>query len=260
MNGNQLTPGEREALLLEYQVCEQDNAANFQGFWTLAAIFIGLSSALLAGLVYAVIANESLLNILLCNNDPPKTLVIGIIALIISIANVIIVEKLKGWHRRIMFNQGVINGRMRELELQLGVMQRGWRIYAVDRWYDSFGDKEPTDKSDVVWEKLKPVLEKNVDPRSVDRLDILKGDLVRLIQQYFPKQQGKGDHKYETWSSRKHFPWILYTLMSLWVLVIATVLFVGISVWNMLAGIIVATVIIITYVAVMIWHLKGSKV
>jgi hypothetical protein len=87
MADEQLEDWQRQALLIEYQVCQEDNSANFQGFWTLAAIFIGLSSAFLAGLIYAVIANESVFSIILYHNDLKKTLTIGIIALIIGIRN-----------------------------------------------------------------------------------------------------------------------------------------------------------------------------
>lgn len=208
-----------EALLVEYQVCQEDNSAIFQGFWTLAAIFIGLSSVFFAGLIYAVIANESLLSILLCHNEPRKTVVIGVIALIIGIANVVILKKLKGWHKRIMLNQRVNLKRMLEIEFQLG-MQRGWQHRAIDEWYKKCGGKKPTEDSEEVWKELKPLLEKEIDPRkSAGNLDTLKDDLVNLIQRYFPKGHDKDRDKYELPSSEKHFPCILYTMILLWVLV-----------------------------------------
>jgi hypothetical protein len=257
---NGITPEERQALLVEYQVCEEDNAANFQGFWTLAAIFLGLSSAFLAGFIYAVIANESLFSILLCRNDPSKTLLIGIIAIIIGVANVVILKKLKGWRKRIAFNQGEINRRMREIELQLGMMQRGWRIYAIDRWYNdkNLRDKKYTGVSEDVWKNLKPELQKDIiDSKTADRLDaLLKDDLVRLIQRYFPKGRARDRDKYETWSSGKHFPCILYTLMSLWVVVIAAAVFSIIFAYTCWQLGLIAGVIIVGYIIYLIVDIK----
>jgi hypothetical protein len=262
---SQLEDWQRRALLTEYQVCQEDNSANFQGFWTLAAIFIGLSSAFLAGLIYAVIANKSLLSILLYHNEPQRTHVIVGIALAISIANVVILKNLKGWHRRIMFNQGVNLGRMREIELDLDLeMYRGWQIRAIDIWYDILKSDKRKQMTcdDQKWDKLKKKLEEGLDEKRHGKLDKRKGEILGLLDRYF-SEEGKVSArygKYELSSSRRHFPRILCTLMSLWVLVIVSALLASISVWSMLAGGLVAIVVLIAYAAVVVCCLKRSKV
>ncbi len=182
---------------MEYQVCEQDNAAIFQGFWTLAAIFIGLSSAFLAGLIYALIASKSLIDTMLTGNDPWETLVIGIIALVVSAANVVILRKLKGWHRRIMFNQRLNLRRMREIEVKLG-MQKSLRVLAIENWQELEQELNEFEREE----------------NNKDKFDKIKGELLEWRQR---KRESK---EYEPASSKKHFPCILYTLMSLWGLVI----------------------------------------
>jgi len=186
-----------QALLTEYKVCEQDNAANFQGFWTLAAIFFGLTSVFLAGLIYAVIANESLFSIVLYHNEPKKTFVIGIIALIIGIANVVILRKLKGWHRRIMFNQGLNLRRMCEIEVLLG-MRKSLRVRGIEDWKELEQELNEFEK----------------EQKNKDKFEKIKRKLREWCQR---KRESK---EYEPSSSRKHFPCILRTLMGLWGLVI----------------------------------------
>ena len=224
---NQLTNEEKRALLVEYQVCEQDNAANFQGFWTLAAIFFGLSSVFLAGLIYAVIANE-----------PQKTLVIGIIALVVSAANVFILWNINGWHRRIMFNQRLNLRRMREIEVKL-VMRKSLRVLGIE---------------DL--KKLKQELnEFEKEENDKDKFDKIRRELLEWCKH-------KRDCKeYEPTSSKKHFPRILCTLMSLWVLVItaATFLIIPPSVsllWRGLAASLplLAYIIYIIYLRVHLLH------
>ncbi len=203
-NGNQLTR-EEQAWLVEYKACQEDNSSIFQGFWTLAAIFIGLSSAFLAGLIYAVIANKSLIDTMLTGNDPWKTLVIGIIALVVSAANVIILRKLKGWHRRIMFNQRLNLRRMREIEVKVG-MQKSLRVLAIENW-----------------QELKQELnEFEREENNKDKFDKIKRELLEWCN------CTKDCKEYEPPSSRKHFPCILYTLMSLWgVAIIAGIYFIA---------------------------------
>lgn len=213
-----------EALLTEYQVCEADNAANFQGYWTLAAIFFGISSALLAGITYGVLSNEHLFNVLFCNNEPHKTLTAGVIAILLTIANIIILKKLKGWHTRAKFNQSVNLGRMTEIEFKLG-MNRWWRILVLDAWSDI--EKEKNYKSDTEsefseekWEDLKNKIKKNY-PKLGYHEEIgkkHKKEAIQLINFYFSV---KNKRKYASPSSEKYFPCILNTLMSLWVIVLA---------------------------------------
>ena len=230
-NGSQLTKQE-QIWLTEYQVCQEDNGAIFQGFWTLAAIFIGLSSAFLAGLIYAVIANKSLIDTMLTGNDPWKTLVIGIIALVVSAANVVILKKIKGWHGRIMLNQSVNRGRMLEIELILG-MRKEWQHLVLDRWYDILKKKE-----DETWKNLKNKLKCKIDKKYHGKLYERKDEILGLIGKYFKDGKVKDrPGKYKPSSSTKYFPCILYTLMSLWGLaIIAGIYFIVTSAINIMSN------------------------
>ena len=95
-------PSEK-ALLTEYQVCEQDNDANSQAYWTLASIFIGLSTALLGGLVYGLISNHKLLTNIVYWNEDKEMVVVFVIAILFSTAMITIMNKLTGWLKRIQF-------------------------------------------------------------------------------------------------------------------------------------------------------------
>ncbi len=85
MTNGDITDEQRKILLIEYQVCEQDNDGNFQGYWTLAGIFIGVSSALLAGLIYGVMANDGSLRGILFHYNSKIALSVGLIALICAV-------------------------------------------------------------------------------------------------------------------------------------------------------------------------------
>jgi hypothetical protein len=213
-----------QALLTEYHVCEQDNVANTQGFWTLSAIFIGLSSAFLAGLIYAVITNKSILNLIQSQSTIKSTLTIGIIAIIIGIANLVILKKLKEWQTRIQFNLGINNRRMREIDLILGT-RKAWRIYAIDRWYEILKEKRWKDEKkneQEKWDTLVTKFKDDIDPKYHKELHKLRVDTLELVEQYFKNGRPiNRNGKFEIWMSKKHFPCILHTLMSLWVLVIA---------------------------------------
>jgi hypothetical protein len=224
-NGNQLTR-EEQAWLTEYQVCEQDNASNFQGYWTLAAIFFGISSALLAGLIYGVLSNKSLFYILFYNDEPKKTFIVGTIAIVLALANIIILFKIKGWHRRIMYNQNNNSRRMREIELQLGSMNREWRTYTIKKWTDRFGNKPSNECDEQIWQKLRSILVGELEDDLINKINSLQKPLVREIKNYFKDWKNK---IYEHPSSRKHFPCILHTITFLWVIIISASIFLMIT-------------------------------
>jgi hypothetical protein len=219
---------QKEVLLTEYSVCEQDNAANFQGYWTLAGIFIGVSSALLAGLIYGFLANESFLRGILFNFNRKVIsyeILFGVIALILALANITILKKLKGWHRRILQNQRINSGRMREIELELG-MSRSWKYVALDNWFKILKEdlSIETKSEPEKWDALKKELKQGLESKYHKKLEKQKDSILLLIKQY-SEQNGKPKYKYVSPSSKKHYPCILYTLMSLWVFVIAAVVF-----------------------------------
>ena len=53
------TPEEREALLVEYQVCQQDSDAMIRTHWTVAGIFIGINTALVGAVAYMLNSSNS---------------------------------------------------------------------------------------------------------------------------------------------------------------------------------------------------------
>ena len=227
-----------QALLTEYQVCEQDNEANSQSYWTLAAIFIGLSTALLGGLLYAVITNDTLLNLLINMNETVTIRIVSIIALILGISMIIILQKLRGWLSRIQFNQRINQERMREIELELG-MKMEWRKLAVNKWNEiSRCKRNKIDNPRKRWSILRKKLKDEINPKYHTQLKELKEHLLYLVS-------NKSNRYYETRSSKKHFPWIIQTLMFLWVLIVTSALFSIIRMhtdwyWGFIAVVIVA--------------------
>ncbi len=136
---------ERQALLTEYQTCQQENSAESSSYWTLTSIFIGFSSALLGGLVYGVLSNKFLLQAILSKDADQlqnnEILLFGIITCLISIAVLFILYFLKRWLKRVSFLQQINFYRMRDIERDLG-MWASWRIHGVDHWRDGNFDRE----------------------------------------------------------------------------------------------------------------------
>jgi hypothetical protein len=173
----------------------------------------------------------------------PQIIFVGIIALILASANIIILNKLKGWHKRILQNQRINSGRMREIELQLGNMSRSWLTYAIDRWHEKFGDKKPTECDAQIWQMLKLILISDLDDSLLNKIDTLQKRIVIAVKHSFRKE-------YERPSSQKHYPCILRTLMVLWALVAGAAMFVIVAnkidkCWGIIAGVIVT---IITFI------------
>jgi len=237
-----------EALLAEYEACEQDNNASPSVYWTMAGIFIGISSAMLGGLIYGVMANNELFQTLFevismkqitTNGDPRQILMLGIIILILGSVIVFILYFLKGWLRRISFLQQINFERMREIELELG-MWKSWRVHGIDNWMeirdrvgdewlkrsDELGDKCSAKLLDkIVWDELKIRLGTNLNIEYFKRLDEKEGRLVELCKRYLPKKVCKWSKnnpkpEYEPSTRKLHFKWIFRILFALWVLVI----------------------------------------
>ena len=57
MANEQLKDWQRQAMLNEYQACQNDNNSTAQNYWLLSGIFIGLSTALLGALLYGILVN-----------------------------------------------------------------------------------------------------------------------------------------------------------------------------------------------------------
>ena len=132
-----IDPQERGALLTEYQACQQDNNSIGSSYWTMAAIFIGVSSAIIIALMAGIISNENLFNLFMKqtvetqNAIEIQTLRTIIVVVVSSI--VLILACLRLWLRRVTFLQQINYERMREIESQLG-MWKSWRVHGVDHW------------------------------------------------------------------------------------------------------------------------------
>jgi len=235
------TPEQRQAWLTEYQVCSDNNISTGDTYWMVASIFFAISSGLLAAIIGGVLANDSLFNSLFCNNEPRKTLTVGIIALILAIANIIILKKLKGWQKRIRFNQSKGQERMREIELLFG-MSYEWRIHAIDKyhkWLECFKRKESKLCDKQIWKKVKRFLEKerneifnnfinedNLTEKSTKAFNKTLKEIENEIFLQCPKEKKcKRESDYEPPSSCKHYPWIINTIIALWVLVLVLSVF-----------------------------------
>ena len=191
----------------------------------MAGIFIGISSALLAGLIYGILANEHLfqtfINETTIINAPREVWVLRIIASVLGIGIIIILLKLKGWLGRVTFLQQINFQRMREIELELG-MWKSWRVHTIDKWHKIGGHKKRHKK---IWNELWEELKKNLDTKYSKLLDKRKRELVGLCIRYLSQKDRKKqkiDPKYVP-SSGVFFACIFWTIFSLWVILVLSV-------------------------------------
>ena len=138
-----------EALLTEYQALQHDVNSSGSSYWTLASIFIGISSALLLGSVFGVITNEDLYQSWLkqLQGEPSQIQALQTIITVIGVFAVLMLSFVRLWLRRVTFLQQINFERMREIESRLG-MWKSWRVHGIDHWnvkaYDF--DDEVSDK------------------------------------------------------------------------------------------------------------------
>lgn len=174
-----------QALLTEYQACQQYNSSSSQSYWTLTGIFIGFSSVLLGSLLYGFTHNK-------------ERLILGIVTCVISVAVLLILYFLNGWLKRVSFLQQMNFYRMRDIERALG-MWASWRVHGVDNWKDKDFDTKKI-------------------PCREDRKRLLKykplGYEQRNFWQYWSDKQ-----RYEG-SSDWHYNGIFCVLFILWSLVL----------------------------------------
>lgn len=147
-----------QALLTEYQALQQDVNSSGSSYWTLASIFIGISSALLLGAVFSVITNEdfyqSWLNQL--QGKPSDIKAIQTIIAVIGIFVVLMLSIVRLWLRRVTFLQQLNYERMREIESILG-MWKSWRVHGIDHWNikECDFDNGVSEKSKLIYYKEK---------------------------------------------------------------------------------------------------------
>lgn len=189
-----------EILLKEYELCQHDKSSSSTSYWTLAGIFIGVSSAILAGLLYGIFANNSLFQALVkilfsldeITNDIEikQVKVVAVCMLLLGIAMIIIICKLWRWLRRTQFLAFRNDERMREIERILKM----WKSHIIHGIDNANEDK---------WGEL-PIIER-------EHMSCYK-------QRDWWKEQKK-EAIYEHPSSGSTHKWIFGTLFSLWIIV-----------------------------------------
>lgn len=206
-----------EALLTEYQVCQHDNSSGAQSYWTVTGIFMGLSSVILAGLLYGILSNNLLFQaiLLIVKRKDMQTLAITqstdtsmIVMQVIIITGVILVLSLVifiiycylwKWLNRVTWLQQRSFERMHEIELKLRI-QRSIRIHAIDRWNE--------------WKKNEP---KDKDGKIKDRIDELKlGNWCNIR---------RNEDEYESSKRQFYYQRILRSLSALWIAIIVISVF-----------------------------------
>jgi len=200
-NGNQLTR-EEQAWLVEYQVCQQDANSTSSNYWTLAGIFIGVSSVLLAGIIYGVLANDNGFNAIDCTL---RTLVT-----IFGVAIITILVFLWFWLKRVNYLTDRNYERMREIELDLG-MWKSWRVHSIDTWKDlGFKSSDTLDdkKIDEMWNSMKGKLKERLPEKYFRRLREKKGtcSVLQSLQSFSPTTLvRRTKQKFALYSDTKHF-------------------------------------------------------
>ena len=137
---------QRQAWLTEYEACQEKNSSDQIRFWTVAGIFIGISSALIAGLMYGILANELLFDLFLETiadaSDEREIWTLRIVISMLSLVILFIFWFLRLWMRRVGFLNQINYERMRDIERELG-MWHNWRVFGVDRWRgNNFHDRD----------------------------------------------------------------------------------------------------------------------
>ena len=205
---------QRQAWLTEYQVCQHDNSSSSLGYWTLAGIFIGISSVLLAGLVYGMLANIQELTII--GAKYASTLRIIICGL--GAGMIIILIFLCFWSKRENYLADRNYERMREIELQLG-MWKSWKICVLDLWNKKrcklcFKKTENLSDDDIneIWQKTleEEKLTKGLSEESLGLLADRQEELFEICYRCEPQRW------YESPSRYLHFPMIFCILIGLW--------------------------------------------
>ncbi len=158
-DNRQLEDWHRQALLTEYQVCQQENSSNQLRFWTVAGIFIGVSSALFAGFLFGVLANDRLFRLFVKMiteaGSGTKIWILRIIILVLSLVILSIFWFLRLWMRRVGFLCRINYERMRDIESRLGMWQN-WRIYGVDQYKDGKFDSSIKSFEEMLLKYRKP--------------------------------------------------------------------------------------------------------
>jgi hypothetical protein len=203
-----------DILLKEYEVCEQDISSTSINYWTLAGIFIGISSALLGGLLYGILTNIQVITTI----STSDALTLRIIISVLSGAIITILVFLYFWLKRVNYLADRNYERMREIELELG-MWKSWRIHSIDRWNElgiKRSDTLDNKKIDEIWDEIREKLRKGLPKKYFVKLEQRKKELVQFCN-CCPQKW------YEQMTRKLHCPTILFILIGLWAIAIASV-------------------------------------
>jgi len=228
-----------QALLTEYQACQNDNSYSAQSYWTMAAIFIGISSALLGGFLYGLIQNTKLLRALLQevipNDALPQAWALCVIVTVVGGVVIAILYFLRRWLRRVAFLQQINFERMRDIERQLG-MWKNWRVHGVANWKD--GD-----------------FTNKIRHEDKDRLHCYSPPGYQN-QNFW--QHWRGTARYEQ-SSRSHYDSICFSLIFLWAFVVLSVCFLTLPRCIPLAASLILTFILAIGLAFLLTRLSRTE-
>jgi hypothetical protein len=219
-----------QALLTEYQVCQQDQNANVQSYWTLSGIFIAFTSVLLGGLIYGVLSNKDLLKYIIqpgLSSDKRELLMLGMITVVLGAAVLVILWILRGWLKRVNLASHLHYKRMREIELKLG-LRKSFLIEGLDNWKN---------------------LKKQMNSEEGGK------NLIRELNTFYEKWNGREEipKRYEPSSSTWHHRWIIYTLLVLWFFVLVagcSLVYLsecGIAFWALLSFLVILCMIILLW-------------
>lgn len=185
------TPDTKETIkLVEYQVAERMINTNILSFWSLAGIFLGFSSAVLAGLGFALLSSNDLLKAFVTNSKimgsgiPKEIWTIRILTTIVGSGIVIIILKLSKWLKRVNLVTDISRHRIHEIEMDLG-MTVSLLHKAVDNWYE---------------------------------LSQAEQDYMAQYKDWCLKTRQSSE--YEPPSRKAHYPYIFMVLVGLWIVVI----------------------------------------
>jgi len=213
---------QKQAWLTEYQVCQQDNSSTASNYWTMAGIFIGISSVLLAGIIYVILAGKVFQDLFqggITADAQSQVLVLRIIVLVLGTGTISIIVFLFFWLKRVNYLADRNYERMREIELELG-MWKSWRVHSIDRWNElhiSSSDTLDDKRIDEIWNILQEKLEKGLPKKYLGKLKQRKEELVRFCNRY------RRQRWYEHPSRNVHYKVILGILIVLWLIAIIVV-------------------------------------
>ena len=190
---------QRQAWLIEYQVCQAAQDSTSSSYWLVTTIFVGVSAAVLGGIVFGVLASDKLREMLfaavLLPIEQAQIIFLCLVVMVLAIAMLIIFWFLWHWLFRVHTLAEINYHRMGDIEQNLGMM-KSTLVQALDLEYSL---KRDTTKRVLTNEQSLALSE-------------LKQKLKKVNSFHFWKVWGR----YEPPSRGKHFAWIFATMCAVW--------------------------------------------